>query len=298
MNMHLKYLAGPGNIKFDRDITLGRGGAAYVFAGTMIGTFDTSIIKVAIKRMQRDYKKEKQSQTGTNYRRELEVLKATKHKNIVRYFCHREDDNFFYLVMEQCNCSLHDYLKKNGLIENREALFKTLFQATSGLNHLHSKDILYRDLKPRNILVSINGNEVIIKLADFGISIFLDGNQTISSIKDAGTSGYKAAEIKREVVDKKSDIFSLGIFFCKCAAGESHPYGENAVDAQTKIEKQEEPTISEEIESLKLLIKKMLVHDWENRPDCESVMKDLSDIALRLGIDLGSAIESCLFGWT
>ena len=109
---------------------------------------------------------------------ELEILNKVKNirsQYIVDYWNFHCDDTVMYLVIDQCEESLDDiirscsadYLQEHGARMIKEILF--------GLKVLHDSGILHRDLKPWNILVSVDGR---MQLADFGISRVLNENET------------------------------------------------------------------------------------------------------------------------
>ncbi|KAI9137202.1 kinase-like domain-containing protein, partial [Paraphysoderma sedebokerense] len=80
-----------------------------------------------------------------------------------------------------------------------------LLDIISGLNYMHSLDIVHLDLKPANLLVSDDGN---LKIADFGLST---KSPTFNDDDRDGDNRYLAPEIYRQQYDKPADIFSLGL---------------------------------------------------------------------------------------
>ena len=153
-----------------------------------------------------------------------------------------------YIAMELCVGTLKDLvegtlkedLKGRGLPSpgpNEEILR----QITSGLQFLHSKQIVHRDIKPINILISDKG---IVKLTDFGLcKEKKEGATGFSFTGNVGSLDWAAPELlelrrlKEEgsrVVDSKFkfavDVFSLGCVFCYVLTGGKHPFGDDYYD--------------------------------------------------------------------
>lgn len=85
-------------------------------------------------------------------RRELEILKALDHPNIVKFYEIYMDDMYIHFVMEYCEGGdLYNRLIANGPFEE-EVAKKIIEKLISALIHMHQKDVAHRDLKPENIL--------------------------------------------------------------------------------------------------------------------------------------------------
>ena len=82
-----------------------------------------------------------------------------------------QDRQFRYIALEYCCATLHDYVTGNYSNPFKLDNLTILRQATQGLAHLHSLDIVHRDIKPHNVLISMPGKkgEVRAMISDFGL---------------------------------------------------------------------------------------------------------------------------------
>eukprot|EP01084_Bolivina_argentea_P279692 478174_1 len=156
--------------------------------------------------------------------REINLMEKVNHINIIssiRSFLLQKNKttNFICIVMKAYICSLYDVVKHKKFKQsgeyglNMEQAFGAMVQILSGVECLHSNDIMHRDLKPENIL--INGDKCDIKIIDFGLA---RGVNTSDQIDDENlteyvcTRWYRAPEIMCNAgkYDKSIDIWSVG----------------------------------------------------------------------------------------
>jgi len=103
---------------------------------------------------------------------------------------------------------LRYHLKERGVMDEKMCQFYAA-QIVLGLSHLHSHNIVYRDLKPENMLLDADGN---LRLSDFGLASILTKENNYQIIGMAGTKGYLAPEILLDwYYGTEVDIFSLGV---------------------------------------------------------------------------------------
>ena len=159
------------------------------------------------------------------------LLKAFKaqnheHENITKIHDILPDEyNDIWLMMEYCEFGdLNKYFDKHPEKFNDISIkLDMMCQIASGLAFLHSIHIVHRDIKPNNILVSKNLNQLqsdTVKIADFGLCKYLDPDDTTSCMNtDAGTNLFKAPEFFNYKVDgkieyhKSVDSFAAGLTF-------------------------------------------------------------------------------------
>ncbi|MCY4161912.1 MAG: serine/threonine-protein kinase [Flavobacteriaceae bacterium] len=152
---------------------------------------------------------------------EAKNLSKLSHDNIVRVFdinkIKKYDKEFYYLTMGFVHGeSLKDLLKRSFNLDYETSLTFQL-DVLNGLNLAHSKNIIHRDIKPDNILISYENTQKAM-LSDFGLS--QDLNQYNSSIGDsAGSYVYSAPECFSGIYLKSSDVFSIGMVFYKMLTG-------------------------------------------------------------------------------
>ncbi|XP_052891575.1 serine/threonine-protein kinase/endoribonuclease IRE1 [Anopheles moucheti] len=169
--------------------------------------------------------------------REVTLLRESDaHENVVRYFCTEQDRQFRYIAVELCAATLQNYVegKETSMCVLREQIspLDILQQATSGLIHLHSLNIVHRDIKPQNILLSLPNYKQRVRamISDFGLCKKLNYGKASFSRRSGvtGTDGWIAPEMQRgQRATTSVDIFSLGCVFYYVLSGGFHPFGDN-----------------------------------------------------------------------
>lgn len=138
------------------------------------------------------------------------------HPNIVQLHDFGEQDNITYIVMEYVDGgTLKDRLKKPLAVA--EAV-EYVIQAAEGLDCAHRNGIIHRDVKPANMLIRKDGH---LLLSDFGIAKILEGTTNLTRVGTGiGTPQYMSPEQGTgQAVDRRSDIYSLGIVLFHCLTG-------------------------------------------------------------------------------
>ncbi len=141
------------------------------------------------------------------------------HPNIVQIHDFGDQDNITYIVMEYVDGgTLKDRLKKP--LPVPEAV-DYIIQAAEGLDCAHRNGIIHRDVKPANMLVRRDGH---LLLSDFGIAKILEGTTNLTRVGTSiGTPQYMSPEQgtggQTQAVDRRSDIYSLGIVLFHCLTG-------------------------------------------------------------------------------
>lgn len=142
----------------------------------------------------------------TILQREFEIGNQISHNNITNtLFIDTLDDYGKVIVMEYIDgCTLHDFLKKPHNKTDKNKIVKELLDA---VEYLHQRQILHRDLKPDNIMITYNGHNV--KLIDLGLC---DEDSSDQMKQSVGTGKYSSPEQLAGItpLDCRTDIFSIG----------------------------------------------------------------------------------------
>ncbi len=146
------------------------------------------------------------------------------HDNIVEMLCteYHIPSGGLWIMMEYCEYGdLETYFRSHpDQVADVDHKINIMIQIMSGICYLHSQDVVHRDIKPGNILVQKKEGGPLIRLADFGLSKFLDPEGNTSSMSsNVGTLSFKAPEFFKKTRDGKLhyhrnvDVFAAGLTF-------------------------------------------------------------------------------------
>jgi serine/threonine protein kinase len=221
------YLGKTLDGRYRLDTVLGQGGMGLVFAG-----LQTSMQRpVAVKTLHPQL-----AMAPTffeRFKREAELASKLRHPNIITiYDFGRAADGTCYFVMELIEGeSLRQQVKREGPMSLRRST-AIIEQAALGLQHAHKQNVVHRDVKPHNIMISqVDGHEYV-KVLDFGLVKVLeqeDEEQLTSTGQVLGTPQYMPPEqAGGELVDQRSDLYSLaGVLFFMLTG--TSPFNANTV---------------------------------------------------------------------
>lgn len=195
---------------------------------------------------------------------------ACGHSNVLNLIDADIYNDQIFIVSEYAkDGSLHDRLKIEGKLPVKKAIEMTI-GILNGLEHLHSKRIIHRDIKPQNIL--LQGE--IPRLADFGISRTMQtGN--LHSTQIIGTPSYMSPEAFEGRRDAQTDIWSVGVVLYQLLSGTLPFSQENPSERMFAIMNREFPPLADEIPPLlKNIIKKALEKSPQNRYQTANQMRE------------------------
>jgi len=143
--------------------------------------------------------------------REIDIMKQVDHKNVLSLHEIFETENEISMVIELVTGGeLFFRIVEQGSYSEGDAA-SIVKQILAGVEHLHTKGIAHRDLKPENLLCSGSGSDMIIKIADFGLSKIFGNGQKLET--SCGTPDYAAPEVLlgEKAYDKSVDLWSVGV---------------------------------------------------------------------------------------
>ena len=175
-------------------------------------------------------KKKKQDKEIKSLRLEIDILKKIFDENVIQLLDSFETNSEFCLVTELAQGQLYEILEEDKKLPESEIKFIAR-QLVAGLFYLHSNNIIHRDIKPQNILISANG---IIKICDFGFARAIENKTMITSIK--GTPLYMAPELLKESpYNQKADLWLLGVILYELFVGQPPFYTNSFLNLMNKI---------------------------------------------------------------
>lgn len=190
---------------------IGEGGMALVYKAE-----DSLLCRaVAVKVLRPQYASD--AEFVERFHRESKAAASLSHPNVVNIFDVGKDDDLDYIVMEYIpGNNLKDVIKRNAPMSVEQALDITR-QICEALHHAHQRNIIHRDIKPHNILVTPEGQ---IKVTDFGIARAISASSFTQTGMVVGSVQYSSPEqVKGGVVGPQSDIYSLGCVLYELLTG-------------------------------------------------------------------------------
>ena len=173
------------------------------------------------------------------FRREARILMDFRNEGIVDVYDHFKEGRSHYIVMEYIDgLSLEQLIRRERYLPNDMALF-ILRQVAKALYYAHQRGVIHRDIKPANILISRTGD---VKLVDFGIASSKEETAEEGLTRDGMTLGspaYMAPEQfeNSRSVDKRADIYSLGVMLYESVTGKKPYPGGFSADLMAAIMK-------------------------------------------------------------
>ena len=201
---------------------IGKGGMGTVYKG-----LDPVLDRlVALKTIRLDFVTSSQEISELKERlvREAKAAGKLSHPNIVTIYDVGEQEGLQYIAMEYLSgYTLESFIKKKKEL-NYRIVAKIIMQVCAALNYAHQKGIVHRDIKPANIMLL---EDFAVKVMDFGIARLQTSSMTQSNVA-LGTPHYICPEqLEGKPVDRRSDIFSLGVVIYEFLTGEKPFKGEN-----------------------------------------------------------------------
>lgn len=169
----------------------------------------------AIKVLNEDFASDKE--ILERFKQEANAVAFLSHPNIVNIYNVGSEGNIHYIVMEYVKGkTLKEIINGKGHLSNEETLNYS-YQMARALESAHNSNIIHRDIKPQNIIITKDG---LVKVTDFGIAKHSDSATITNSGKIIGSAHYFSPEQARgNMTDRRSDIYSLGITMYEMVTG-------------------------------------------------------------------------------
>ena len=236
----------------------------------VLSSNDFEILYKAKNKMNNEYvviKEIKKIKIEKKILEEIEIMKKIKSENLVKLIEIKEEKDSFYIISELCYLNIEEYLKKrkDGLLI--EEIKEFLLDLNQGLKEMNNNKIIHGDIKPSNILISLNNNninKICFKISDFGLSKF--NEKKIS--KNIRTFQFMSPEcLKGDKKSYKSDIWSLGILIYYLLF-KQYPYNGTEHEIIKQIESKKQLNMIED-NLLDDLLKQMLNPNIDERINWE-----------------------------
>jgi serine/threonine protein kinase len=262
---------------------IGEGGMALVYKA------ECSLLcrTVAIKILRPQYAND--AEFVERFRREARSAASLSHPNVVNIYDVGQEDGMDYIVMEYIpGENLKNIIKKEAPFSIRKALDYTR-QIAEALNHAHQRNIIHRDIKPHNILVTPDGQ---LKVTDFGIARAISASSFTQAGIVVGSVQYSSPEqVKGGLVGPQSDLYSLGCVFYELLTGMVPFSGDTSISiAMQHLHEKKTPVkelrldVPATVEHI--LDKAMAKEPAERYPSAAALLRDLTNAQTKLTLEI------------
>jgi serine/threonine-protein kinase len=216
----------------------------------------------------------------TRFMREAQAVGCLSHPNIVMIHDVGREGDLTYIVMQLVEGRSLERVIDSGRKFTPEEVLQLLAPICQALDYAHRKGIIHRDIKPANILLDESGEPYLV---DFGVARMATSTVTQTGTI-VGTPSYMSPEqVLGKKVDRRADIFSLGVILFELLAG-SRPFeGEEVTTVLYKIVHEEPRSLTEVKKDLpagfEFIIKRALAKDPGQRyQSCQDLLRDLTNV--------------------
>ncbi|HEY4970664.1 MAG TPA: serine/threonine-protein kinase [Steroidobacteraceae bacterium] len=193
---------------------------------------------------------------------EYEIVAGLKHENIVRIYDLGIADDHAYIAMEHFPAG--DLRRRMKAPILPMTALKYVQQIASALEAIHSVGVLHRDLKPANVMLRTDGSLCLI---DFGLAKANEMEVSLTGTREIfGTPYYMSPEQGHaEVIDARSDLYSLGVMFYEMLTGHKPYTGATAMEVIYKHKRAELPPLEPELAGFQPMLTRLLAKSPADR---------------------------------
>lgn len=252
---------------------------------------------VAIKVMKSEFSQDKTF--VSKFWAEAQSAAGLVNPNVVNVYDVGVENGIYYIVMELVEgITLKKYIEKRGRLPYKEAV-SIAIQVANGMDAAHKHNIVHRDIKPQNIIISKEGK---VKVTDFGIAK-VASSATINTSASMGSVHYISPEQARGgYSDERSDIYSLGITLFEMLTGTVPFDGDSAVSVAVQHIQDSIPLPSQLVEGVPVSVDKIVLKCTQKKTDrrYQSAAELIVDLKKSLVmpdedfVRMGSAYDSVL----
>ena len=217
---------------------------------------------VAIKVMKSEFSQDKTF--VSKFWAEAQSAAGLVNPNVVNVYDVGVENGIYYIVMELVEgITLKKYIEKRGKLPYKEAV-SIAIQVANGMDAAHQHNIVHRDIKPQNIIISKEGK---VKVTDFGIAK-VASSATINTSASMGSVHYISPEQARGgYSDERSDIYSLGITIFEMLTGTVPFDGDSAVAVAVQHIQDSIPAPSQLVEGIPVSVDKIVLKCTQKKTD-------------------------------